>query len=691
MTIQRAQFSPLFLATLLVLGSLCTLHPQFITLISSHFIGGALGDGGLYVWLASSFHADPQSALAFQTNAFYPYSNTRAWSDLFFLPSAITHLLMRVGLSLEISYNLTALGAMACNGLGLFVLCRTLACAWLSSMCAAILFANCSYLVGNLGHPQLMHIFWIPFTWSLLLSERRSLRKWLLAGMCVTGAFYSSVYYAVFAATGIGVISLLQLTSRQRSLREILQGSFAASIGMLPISYALPAYLAVKETFGSRGLHEAEAFAASGLSYLAFSSFHPLFGATSAWTHAEATLCVGYFTIFVLMVGLFRLSRQRITWPHLILASSVLILGASSSLVDSSTTTEWVTNISVWLTLLFAIVVSLRAPSSKTILFALVSLFFVLSFGPGGSLHKNEPAFAPLTLLYAIVPGFDVIRATGRCGSIVIIGAFVCLAGIFTALEKSALRSRYALIAAICAAIAFENFIPTPPLDPASIPPLAFSALSKQIAPKEAVLFLPFSNSVERGRVQSWSDFAILNTQYAQWTAPLKIKTVNGYSGQRSKIINELPVALAHFPSGDWPDFLARICGASWIVVTPLWAPRLTGAPLPEGITLEQRFSDGSALLKVSRSITITPETSAPIFAPHNSPLSFVRTNPMCPIVLSNLTKSKENVFQSPPLSTTISNDGMRLSLEDLLLPSKTPLLLVAHSVSCSTTIRCEP
>jgi len=662
-----------------------------MTLISSHFIGGALGDGGLYVWLASSFHADPQSALAFETNAFYPYPRTRAWSDLFFLPSAIIHVLIRAGLSLETSYNITALGAMACNGLGLFVLCRTLACAWLSSVCAAILFANCSYLVGNLGHPQLIHIFWIPLTWSLLLSERRSLREWLLAGVCVTGAFYSSVYYAVFAATGIGVISLLQLTSRQRSFREILQGSFAAGIGMLPISYALPAYLAVKETFGSRGLHEAEAFAASGLSYLAFSSFHPRFGATSAWTHGEATLCIGYFTMFVLMVGLCRLYRPRITWLHLILASSVLILGASSSLVDRSTTTEWITNISAWLTLLFALLVSFRAPSSKTILFALGSLFFVLSFGPGGSLHKNEPAFAPLTLMYAIVPGFDVIRATGRCGSIVIIGAFVCLAWIFTALERSALRSRYALIASLCAAIAFENFIPNPPLDPASLPPLAFSALSKQISPKEAVLFLPFSNSVERGRIQSWSEFAILNTQYAQWTAPLNIKTVNGYSGQRSKIINELPLTLAQFPSGDWPEFVGRICGVSWIVVTPLWAPRLAGAALPEGITLEQRFSDGSALLKVSRSITVTPETSAPIFAPRNSPLSFVRANPFCPVNLSSLERSRGEVLQSPPLSTTSSNDGSRLLLGETRSPSNTPLLLVAHSESCATTIRCEP
>ncbi len=687
-TTQRAQFFTGLLTVLLVLGSVCALHPQFIALISSHFIGGSLGDGGLYVWLASSFHANPGSALVFETNAFYPYPLTRAWSDLFFLPSAIIHLLMRAGLSLEVGYNLTVLGAMVLNGLGLFVLCRTVACSWFSSVCAAILFANCSYLVGNLGHPQLMHLFWVPLTWSLLLSEPRSRRHWFLAGLCVTGAFYSSVYYAVFAATGIGLIVLIQLASRQRPLSEILQGTLLTGVGMLPISYALPAYLAVKETFGSRGLHEAEAFAASGLSYLAFSSFHPLFGGTSGWTHGEATLCIGYLALFVLGTGLWRMYHSRITTSHLLFATSVLALGLSSSLIDRSTTTEWITNISAWLIVLLALVFSLRAPSSKTILFAITALFFVLSFGPGGSHLKHEPAFAPLTLMYTLVPGFDVIRATARCGSVVIIAAFVCLAWIFTALES---RSRYVLIIAISATIAFENFVPHPPLDPTSPPPLALTALRAQISPHEAVLFLPFSNSVERGRIQSWSDFAILNTQYAQWTAPLNIQTVNGYSGQRSKIINELPLALAQFPSGDWPEFVARICGASWIIVTPLWAPRLTDAPLPEGITLVQRFSDGSALLKVSRPIFISPENSAPIFAPRSKALSVVRADPKCPILISQLERSQGEVLQSSPLSTTISNDGSRLTLGDLRSPSDTPLILTARAVACATTIRCEP
>lgn len=688
---ERSSLSTCILTTTLVLVSVCALHPQFVTLLSTHFIGGALGDGGLYVWLASTFHADPWAALTFDTNGFYPYPTTRAWSDLFFIPSSIIHLLMLGGLSLESAYNITALLAITLNGVALAALARSLGASLIASVCAGVAFANSSYLIGNAGHPQLLYIFWIPLCWNFALVTSSRATRWILAGLTITGAFYCSVYYAVFAATGVAFILALRLITRQLAFRQTLRAGALLLIGLLPTIYSVPAYLSVKEAFGHRGLHEAEAFAASGLSYLSFSSFHPLFGTTSAWTHGEATLCVGYALLAALTIGALSQLRRRMTLPVLVFILSSAALCVSSSRVDPSSTSEWTTNISAWIALLAALTVAIRSPSARTILFAVVAVFFVVSFGPGGNHHKHEPAFAPLTLFYSLVPGFDAIRATGRCGSIVVMGLFLAFSLLLTQLERATIRGWILASFLLTALTVYENYIPHPPLDPARKPPLAVEGLRARIAPDEAVLFLPFSNTAERGRIQSWTDFAILNTQYTQWTAPLRIKTINGYSGQRSKIINELPPLLASFPAGEWSSYLARICGASWIVVTPEWGDRLSAAPLPEGVSLVEQFSDSSALLRVSKAVGVTPNSPELLFAPRTPTLSLSLATPDCPVEVFNQVKRNRSVSSEEVREIRTSNNGSSLHIGERLDPSLLPLTLLLKASRCPTEVRCRP
>ncbi len=685
--------TPLFflLATLLVLSSVCALHPQFISHLSTHFLGGAVGDGGLYVWLASTFHADPKAALVFQTNGFYPYPTTRAWSDLFFLPSAIVHLLMIGGLSLETAYNITILTAMALNGAGIATLARALGGSKFASLSSGIAFANCAYLVSNLGHPQLIYLFWIPLCWSLALSTTSSARRWLVVGLSITCAFYCSVYYAVFAATGLAFILALRVVTQQLSVRRFLSGAFFTGIGILPIGYSAPAYLSVKDAFGSRGLHEAEAFSASGLSYLSFSSFHPLLNVTSEWTHGEATLCVGYFLLCIALFSGLSLFKSKPTLAKALFMLSALVVSISSSTIDPSTTSEWITNIAAWVVLLSALWVPIQSPSTRTILFAVIAIFFALSFGPGGNHHKHEPAFAPLSFFYAIVPGFDAIRATARCGAMVIMGLFVVLALVLTSLKRMKALGSTLLSVAVPFIVLAENYIPHPPLDPATKPPLALEGLQSRIAPQEAVLFLPFSNTAERGRIQSWTDFAILNTQYTQWTAPLRIKTVNGYSGQRSKIINELPPLLANFPTGEWSEYVSRICGVAWIIITPEWASRLAQGPLPEGVSLVESYADRSALLKVTKPLSLAAGQTQLLFAPRTSTLKLSLAQPDCPLEVSMQTKQGRSIASEQLLEIPHSNDGSELFVGERVPHSFSPLTMLVKAARCANTLMCAP
>ncbi len=701
-TTRRSASYLIFLSALTLLGSVWLQHPQFFKLIHSHIIGGAQGDGGLYVWLASSFHVEPTKALAFESNAFYPYPVSRAWSDSFLLPSALIHVLLSAGLSLELSYNMTVILAMVANGLGLIALCRTLSLAWFPSIAAALVFTNCSYLVGNLGHPQLIYLFWVPLSWALALSNRTSPFRWFVAGLCVSCAFYCSVYYAVFAASGLAIAGILQVGLRRCSVKQGFLRGLATSLGALPIAYALPAYLAVKDTFGTRGLYEANAFSASGLSYLAFSSFHPIFGATSQWTHSEATLSIGYATLCLVCIGALIALRGQSRALASGLRLSILALGLASTQVDSSSMSEWVVNIAAWSVLILALRLTVRNKTIPSIFFAIVATFFVLSFGPGGNPNKHEPAFAPFSLFYAAVPGFDAIRAVSRCGAIFILGAFTTLAWVFTQISKSGWPAPRITIAAITAIALFENYIPAPPLDPVQPPPLILETLASRITPTEAVVFIPSTvwDTKASHPAPSWSQFATLNTRYALWTAPLKINTVNGYSGQRSKIINDILINLDHIPTtssqqGIHPqvsvDQVRRICGARWIVVMPSHK-ELLQSPLPPGLSLVASASDGSALLSVNSEVPISSNTLVTFFAPHSETLSIENGAPSCAISISSLEKTKGGSVASRLLEPTpLSNNGLKTLLGDPTPHSHKPLVLEVRTAACQTIVHCQP
>src|SRR5690606_29944065 len=65
--------------------------------ISTHYIGGFQGDAGLYSWLTN---LNSQNFLFpwFETNGFYPYGYSLAWSDNFILPSLLASVLFKFGI-----------------------------------------------------------------------------------------------------------------------------------------------------------------------------------------------------------------------------------------------------------------------------------------------------------------------------------------------------------------------------------------------------------------------------------------------------------------------------------------------------------------------------------------------------------------------------------------------------------------
>ncbi len=674
-------------------------HARWIGLLSSHFIGGSQGDGGLYVWLAASFHYFPVVAMRGESHAFYPYPLTRAWSDSFLLPSALVSVLISYGFSLVSAYNTVYIAALVSNGLSVLALCRALALEWIPSFVAASSFACCAYLTGNFGHPQLQFFFWVPCAWACVIGSRdSSLMRWYLAGLCVAASFYCAVYYAIFAALGLGLILLFSLQTDLRNLKLVMLRTGAMTLGALPICWFLPSYLEVKSTFGSRGLYEADAFAASGLSYLSFPEFNWLFGFTSHWTHPEATLCAGFLVLCVAIAYIVRGSRQLGAFPASILVLALMILMGASSFVDAGIASELLTALSGWVVLLVACAHAMRSRSPRSVFAALVALFFVLSFGPAGNPTKGEPALAPFSVLYTMIPGIDSVRAVSRFGSVVIMGLYVAAALALSSFFNKRRWQQICSCTLVLGITMLENYTPIFSLDPLPSHPEAFDALERVAEPKDAALALPFAGELEKGRVKSWSASATLSTRYAIWNASAGIPLVNGYSGQRPKLSMELPAALSSFPSVESFEWLSRICGLRWIIVVPSlfksWDQHAFERKLEEHkdrFSLVATGSDGSMLIHIDP----WRATSSPFFAPPSSPLLVefqAPSPPGCSATVYELEKDAGNNVTSQPIGQlSLDASSTSLQLPRAQHPTGNARLFSVQVPHCSVAFRCSP
>jgi hypothetical protein len=624
---------------LLAIGIFIALHPIVIEYFSSRFLGGAVGDGGLYVWLVQSFINDPWKALAFESNTLYPYPLTRAWSDPFFVPAFIALLFTKVGLSLPAAYNSVILLTFASNAVTCALLAQRVGLAPSFAVSVGVLFANSSYIVGNLGHPQLMFFFWIPLAWWCVLApaphQRATSRSWCIAGFCIAGAFFCAVYYAIFAAIGLAIIWFRDLLYGRLSSRRALRTVLFATIGAAPVIYALPPFFSIQHYFGTRGLHEADHFAATGLSYLSFSQRHDIFGFSAQLSHSEANLSPGYLVTLLAAATIAAscLRRSRVLALATFLAAAALLI--SSSVIDQSDHSERLICISSWVLLIASLAYTLRTRSALGSFIVIACVFFIFSFGPGGNPHKHEPSFSPLGLLFAKVPGLAAVRAVGRYGSVVVLAAFITAAlglqGYVSSTRRRLLEVPQVALASLFVILGLvDNLVTTIPFDAPSPPVQAFRTLATDLHADGAALILPFSQIETSEQSSAWSQVALLNSAYALWeseTSPHKISLANGYSGQRSKIQVQLPRATRNFPDDVALDYFARICGLRYIIVVPdlyqnwnevEFSQRLQ--KFSAAFSSVQRFEDRSILLTLKkRAVRIDSRTTPPSSAPHSS------------------------------------------------------------------------
>lgn len=601
------------------LGVICRFYDSFPEL-GSNFLGGADQDGGLYIWLVRSFTWNWRQAVELQSSAFYPYGLSRAWSDNFLLPSSIFYLFRICGIGEPLSYNLLLLGAAALNGYSVYVACRSFDLPFYPSLASGFLFQGVSYFWTNLGHPQLQFAFFIPLTLAFTIRAIRSNYNfwWLCIGITIAAAFLTTVYYAIFCyiVAGTAFVASLVFEPKNLTVKRIATTGFLVVLGTTPILPFLSAYREVRSTFDIRHLYEAYYFSASSLSYLSYSPLNRFFAWTSNWNSAEGQLGGSLVQLGIVAICSLVLAYRA---HYRKLLSSIAIFFIATCILSCNpiegVTDRYLAAVGTWIVIVLVALFFLRSRRAAWIengsiawpvLVAIAVVFFFLSLGPLGNPAKGESAFSFYVPFYVAAPGVDSLRAVARYGLVV----WICVAISVPMLLNRVLGKTFQanmLLTAVVLASTVEGFPTAFPLEEMPDRPEVLSNLSSVATEDTAVLFVPLADEVTRDGVRSWGEFARFNTRYMNWSLGIPGRIVNGYSGQRSKLTLELPVALKDFPSDQSLKRLSTIAGLRFIVVVPdLWKTRSAQeieskiGEFPERLSVIAKDKNGNLLLEFS-------------------------------------------------------------------------------------------
>jgi len=636
-------------ALFLLFVVLLAIRYQAVTHLSTLFIGGAEGDGGLYVFLVRSnlqdFFTNPFANGWFSTPMFYPFGKTLAWSDNYILPSFVVYLLSKSGLSFIVSYNLSLLLANLCNGYFTHRVVLRLSGNVFASVGAGAAFMGFSFLAFHLGHPQLQWAFFLPMAFSAWLTsvDAPSIKSGAAIGIITFLAFLSSVYYALFIVVLIAAcqLSFFALRPNRLTLHEIFLTCFGGVLGVLPVvPFCLP-YQAVKSAFGERGIYEAYYFSARAISYICTPVTSLLYGHVPLRMHDEANLFPGLTILLIAtaaMTKLFDIKKLKASawwWVSAFLLGiffslRILPMALYPQLVVSA--------VCFWAALIFYLRHCYRLGALErslgftiftdrsilALVFFVAFFFFFLSCGPLGNPEKKEAALGLFSALYYVVPGFDGLRAIGRAGIPAIL--FLIIAAFLYLSKRITPSVGQYLFPILLVLISIENMTVSLPLGSETLPPKVAERLTQAGKSSDALIFLPLAASLDRHKmVEKWSEYAIMNTRYMNWGVHIKRPFVNGYSGIKTKFMREFPKELRGFPDERSLKTLRRLAGLKHVIYVskqdPLFSVDAFLSKIKEStqdVTLIGQDQDGNYLLEVHAAMELD-ETSF-ILVPSSPP-----------------------------------------------------------------------
>jgi hypothetical protein len=216
-------------------------------------------------WDAHQILRDPLRL--FQTNIFYPHSDTLAFSEHLFFPALLVAPVQYASGNPILAQNVSILLAQALLGLAVYGMCRRFGLDPFPSLAAGLLAVLAPVRMLRLGHLHLLHFASLPLA---LLFLRRYLqeRRWrdaAAAGLLLNAQFLSGYYLAVMAGTAAFLFVLLHaLRGPLARIRPALPGLFAiaAATVLVQLPFAVPYFRVSEQWRFTRSLGESEALSA---------------------------------------------------------------------------------------------------------------------------------------------------------------------------------------------------------------------------------------------------------------------------------------------------------------------------------------------------------------------------------------------------------------------------------------------
>jgi hypothetical protein len=551
----------------------------------NRYIGGVSHDAGLYVWLTEEAYK-AVFEFDFNTVAFYPFGHSLAWSDNYILPSllikAIDWIVLPSSDNTPLLYNLCSLIVDALNGYCTYRLVYLLARNGFVAFYAGIAFQTFGFFSQHSGHPQLQWAFWLPLTIefyyrALLNSNFTSI---VIVIVLLILSFTTSVYYSIFTVLALSIITLCYVIINFDGFRFDVFRCLFRNIDLkhviilivcLPlILFLTRPYLIVQKSFGSRDLWESYYFAANGLSYLAASALSYFYSSFSDYSHAEARLFPGFTVLLVTLISLmyaFYKGSAVFFYGNAARQGMVVFLSGIlfSILYGTSFESHYLQSLAIiagWvlLGLLFYFLIKGREELHTINVFMIIALVFLLiSLGP--IFIDQGAAILPTMngIAYDYFPGFKGIRAVSRAG-VVVIWCSCIIGGLV--LAKLSINRWVILVLSLIVLI--ENWHPIIPIEGLTAVP----EVLEQVPPKSVIVSLPFVGELkDNGMVKSWGEFSKNNIEAMLWFGARELKTVNGYSGQRTFIMHRLPFLVRNFPDQLSLKYLMRIVNLRYVLL----------------------------------------------------------------------------------------------------------------------------
>jgi hypothetical protein len=219
-------------------------------------------------WVAHQLREAP--AALFDTNVFYPATNTLAYSDAMLLVGLLSAPFIWLGAAPVAVHNIALIAALATSAWAMYVLARRLTDDRAAAFLAATVFSAAPYRVAHIGHLELECVAWMPISLLLLhkLIEAPRARTGILLGATVAAQTLCSIYYGIFLS-GFIFVAWCLLAAGSRDRKRLVAASAVAVVPLVAIlgPYSIP-YARAKHEQAPRSKDEIARYSAVPGDYL---------------------------------------------------------------------------------------------------------------------------------------------------------------------------------------------------------------------------------------------------------------------------------------------------------------------------------------------------------------------------------------------------------------------------------------